>query len=283
VLRAVDNGASLLHRLEWDGSHWLPSSTDGFGAGKQLQYPGGLGRADSEGVAKAAWDSPAVYVATERNNQASSVSRPSILRFDSSATGTALAATHEWSLLNDLPVVGANLGLEAITFVPDALLVARSFFDESRNAAYDPALYPDHAGGLFFVGLEANGQIYAYALNHTDSSFQRIATLASGFPGLMDLEFDRDTGYLWAACDDTCGNQTRVFALPSSSSAAAHGRFELLHSFDRPASLPNSNNEGIALAPESECVNGQKAFYWSDDNDLEDHSLRAGSVPCGTF
>ena len=66
--------------------------------------------------------------------------------------------------------MGANLGLEAITWVPDTYLVASGFIDESTGAAYDPSRYPGHGTGLFFVGVEANGIIYAYALDHVDAA-----------------------------------------------------------------------------------------------------------------
>ena len=34
---------------------------------------------------------------------------------------------------------------------------------------------------------------------------------------------------------------------------------------------------------EAECVAGQKHFFWSDDNALDMHSIRRGSIPCGQF
>jgi hypothetical protein len=43
-----------------------------------------------------------------------------------------------------------------------------------------------------------------YALDHVGGGFQRIATTASGNPAVMDLSLDREVGYLWAQCDDTC-------------------------------------------------------------------------------
>ena len=71
--------------------------------------------------------------------------------------------------------------LEAITWIPDAFLVANSFFDEAAGHLYNPSEYANHGSGLFFVGLEANGVIYAYALDHVlANGFRRIATIASG-------------------------------------------------------------------------------------------------------
>ena len=90
----------------------------------------------------------------------------------------------------------------------------------------------------------------------------------------MGLDFDRDVGNLWAYCDNTCGNHASVLRLST-------GRFGAAVLFDRPATLPNSNNEGIAIAPESECVSGRKSFFWSDDSNFGGHAIYRGSIPCG--
>src|SRR5690606_36773210 len=108
---------------------------------------------------------------------ASGTSRPSILRFDVTGTGSELVATNEWNLAADLatdvPTIGANSGLEGITWIPDAVLTARGFADESTGAAYDPAAYPNHRTGVFFVALAATGDVYAYVLHLTRSSAPR--------------------------------------------------------------------------------------------------------------
>ena len=114
VLWAVRNGPSTLFRLVWNGSTFAPENANDWDAGKTLLYTDGTGEPDSEGVTRSEYDSPFVYVATERNNLANTVSRLSVLRFDTSAAGTSLVATNEWNLTGDLPVVGANLGLEGI-------------------------------------------------------------------------------------------------------------------------------------------------------------------------
>jgi hypothetical protein len=59
------------------------------------------------------------------------------------------------------------------------------------------------------------------------------------------------------------------------------GHFQVGRLFNHPPSLPDSNNEGITFAPESECVAGRKSFFWSDDSNLNGHALRRGSVACG--
>jgi hypothetical protein len=283
VLWAVRNGPGTLFRLIQSGGIWTPDPTNDWSIGKALRYVDGTGNPDSEGVTFAEEGTPFAYVATERNNDASTVSRPSVLRVDVTAAGAALVALREWALVADLPAVGANLGLEAITWAPDAFLVANAFFDESASRLYAPADYPDHGGGLFFVGLEANGLVYAYALNHADGSFRRIATIASSHPGMMGLEFDRETGLLWAACDDTANGQVAVLGIDSIPSSATFGHFVVKRKFERPTTMPNLNNEGIAFAPESECAGGQKPFFWADDSETGGHSIRRDTIPCGSF
>lgn len=147
------------------------------------------------------------------------------------------------------------------------------FIDESTQAAHAPANYPSHGTGIFFVGVEATGMVYAYALNHADSSFHRLAALASGHPAVMDLSFDLEIGTIRADCDDTCGNDGTILALTG-------GRFQVARFVEKPSTLPNVNNEGVAFAPLSECVNGQRSFFWSDDSNTGGHSLRRDTIPC---
>jgi hypothetical protein len=283
TLWAVRNDPSVLYRLVWNGLIWTPDVLGGWSLGKTLLYPNGGGSPDAEGVTRAELSSSAIYVATERDNDVGAVSRLSILRYDVAQAGTELTATHEWNLNGDLPVSGSNLGLEALTWVPDSYLLANGFFDEAAGRAYDPAQYADHGTGLFFVGLESNGVIYAYALNHVTGAFTRVATIASGNPGVMSVSFDRETGYLWAHCDDSCGNVVGVLSVDTTPASATKGRFKLLRQLARPGTMANLNNEGIGLASEAECVGGFKAYYWTDDGATLGHALRFDSIPCGRF
>jgi hypothetical protein len=276
VLWGLLNSPSTLYCLLWNGTTWSAMTDDDWTNGKTLLYPGGTGSPDAEGLTRAEWTSSAIYVATERDNNNSMVSRLSVLRYDYAAAGTSLTATHEWNLTADLPAAGANLGLEGIAWVPDSFLVAKGFFDEWANALYDPSRYPNHGTGLFFVGLENDGVIFAFALDHSGGTYQRVATIGSGHASIMSLDFDRDQGNLWAHCDDACNNEDSVLRIGAS------GRFELTRLYTRPPSLANSNYEGITMAPESECnAQGFKSFFWSDDSDLGGHAIFRGSIPCG--
>ncbi len=66
--------------------------------------------------------------------------------------------------------------------MPDSYLTSKGFVDEKTGAAYKPADYPNHGDGLFFVGVEGNGSVYAYALDQNGTDFTKVATIASGFP-----------------------------------------------------------------------------------------------------
>ncbi len=275
VLWAVRNGPGSVFRLVWNGSAWVPDTGNDWSAGKALLYPDGTGNPDAEGVTFAENGSlGGVYVATERNNSANGISRNSVLRFDVVAGGTSLTAVREWNLTGDLPVVGPNLGMEAITWVPDDFLVAGGFLDERTGLPYAPALYPSHGTGLFFVGLEANGVVLAYALND-DGTFARIATVASGFVGVMELQFDRELGELWVVCDDGCTGRSAIFTIDSTTH-----KFTVARVYERPTGLDNLNNEGFAFAPLVECVADRRPAIWSDDGQTGGHALRQGTVGC---
>ena len=284
VMWAVKNGPGTLYRLIFNGSVWTPDAGE-WSTGKALRYTDGTGDPDAEGVTISSnGSSTGIYVSTERNNAAGTVSRPAILRFDPSQTGTTLTPTNDWNLTTDFPGIGANLGIEGITFVPDSYLTANSFFDEHAGHAYNPAEYSNHAGGLFFVSLEAGGGVYAYALDHSSNAFQRVAAITTTFTnGVMDLHFDRELNYLFAICDDTCGGLTSTWEIDTNASSATRGHFVMTHMFNRPTSMPNINNEGFTVAPVSSCTGGSRAVYWSDDSQTDGHALRRSTLPCTRF
>ena len=198
-----------------------------------------------------------------------------MLRFDVSGSGSSLNATNEWNLTPDIPPQGANLGAEAITWIDDSYLVSQNFFDEAKGHTYNPADYPNHGTGLFFVGIEGNGVVYVYALDQTGSNYSRVATISSGFPSVMDLQFDRDLKDLWAVCDNTCNGRTTVLRIDPST-----GKFGIALGFERPAGMPNYNNEGFAIAPATYCVDGFKPVYWADDTEDNGVAIRSGTLPC---
>jgi uncharacterized protein (TIGR03437 family) len=278
VLWAVRNGPGTMFALVFDGANWVPDITDNWRNGRPLRFPDGTGDVDAEGIAFADFSANGIYVGSERNNSANTVSRNSILRYDPFQSGLNMVASKEWNLTADLPTTGPNLGIEALTWVPDQFLTDRRFFDESKNRTYNPGDYPNHGDGLFFVGLEANGTIYAYALGHGESGgFTRVATITTGFSGIMELQFDRELHDLWAVCDDTCQGRSVVLRI------GTNGRFQVTHRFERPATMPNINNEGFALGTTQTCQGESKPVYWADDAETGGFSLRTGTIPCKGF
>lgn len=163
-------------------------------------------------------------------------------------------ATHEWNLTADLPVTGANLGMEGITWIPDAVLVARGVFDGTKGRAYN-------------------------ALDHRGGSFTRIATISTDLAGVIDLRFDRDP-------ERSLGCLRRY--LPRAIGGAAHrpvgtGRFTPARRFERPTGMPNLNNEGFAIAPATQCSGNTNFVFWIDDGETDGHALRSGGLSCTAF
>jgi hypothetical protein len=275
VMWAVRNGPGALFRLLGPDNIWTSDQANGWGAGKLLRYPNGSGDVDAEGVTVVG---NIAYVAAERNNANSAVSKNSILSYDLTSTASELTAIREWDLTSDLPANGANLGLEAITYIPDAFLVAQGFVDQRTGQPWTPSSVPDHGDGLFFVGVEASGDIFVYALQSNGTAV-RIASFSSGFVQVMDLAFDAEAGDLWAVCDNGCNGRSTILRI-GQTSGPTRGRFVVARRFERPTGLPNLNNEGFTFAPQSECVGGVKSVYWADDSNTGNISLRAGTLSC---
>ena len=268
VLWAAQNKVGTLFKLVRDGTNWVPAA----GWPKDPKFPGGTGAPDTEGITIG--PDGFVYLASERDNSASGVSRMSILRYDPSASGSTLTPTNEWNLTSKIPAAGANLGLEGVTWVPDSFLVAGGFVDQSTGAAYTPSSYPLHGAGLYVVAVEDTGDLHAFALDSDGTTSHLVATIDSGFPHLADVNFDPERGRLWAVTDDTHDGKTSLLKLNPS------GAFVVDVAYDRPVGMPNLNNEGLAIAPQSRCVAGKKEVLWADDGDTGGNSLRRGTIDC---
>ena len=171
-----------------------------------------------------------------------------------------------------------NAGLEAITWIPDEVLVAKGFMDDVLGHKYDPADHPNHGTGLFFVGAELDGKIAAYALNQTNGTHEMVQSVSSGFPAIMDLTFDTETGKLWAVCDNGCDGRSAT--LDVAQTGPNTGYFLVDNTYARPAGMANLNNEGFAIAPRAECVNGLKPTFYTDDSNTAGHALRMGKIAC---
>lgn len=271
VLWAVDNGRGQLHKLEWDGTVWQNSTDEGWSAGKLLHYPDGTGAPDSEGVTVTGDGS--VVVGAERDNDADDASKLSLLRFDVTSTDAELSATAEWDLTAGLPAAGPNAGIEAVEWVADDVLTELGFVDESTGEAYDPAGYEGHDGGVYFVGIEGTGLVYAYVLLDGGEA-HRLATIDPELAGVMALDFDLATNTLWVVCDNGCTGTSAQLRVDDTGAFAVAGQVA------PPAAIADLNTEGFAITPVERCVDGFRPVYWTDDEDTGEHSLRAGTLPC---
>lgn len=284
VVWAVKNAPSILYKLDWNGKNYVSDSNNGWSAGKSMSYPDGKGAPDAEGVTMAELSENAVYVVSERDGNQDSVNRFSILRYDLSGSGSTLRASHEWNFTAAMPTnTPVNKGPEAIAWVPDSYLTQAKFYDEHKKTLYQPQNYANHGSGLFFVGMEDTGTIYAFALNFADSSYTIVATINSGESAIMDLSFERDNQVLWAHCDDTCNNRNHLLTVDGKKNSASAGKFIVQKSLQRPSDLPDYNFEGIAIAPEAECKNGQKHFLWANDSNDDKHVIWQSNIQCGAL
>ncbi|MHA7984379.1 lamin tail domain-containing protein [Rathayibacter sp. CAU 1779] len=273
VLYAVKNKSHVWRLLNEDGT-WVKDTANGWADGKDIRFPNGSGAPDSEGLTVG--PDGALYITTERDNDASNVPLDSILRFDPTTSATTISATDQWVLTDDLgfaptDAADSNLGFEGVAFVPDGYLTANGFRTDA-GTLYNPADYPNKAAsGLFFGAIEKTGHLRAYVLN-TDHTYTRVADIDSGLAGVMDDSFDADLGGIWAHCDNTCGNATTFLGI------GGDGHFQVEHTYARPAGLPNYNLEGFAVAPASTAVDGQRQVLWTDDGNRFGHSLWAGTL-----
>ncbi|WP_062137467.1 lamin tail domain-containing protein [Demequina aestuarii] len=271
TLWAVQNGDGLLYKLEADATGaWEPST--GWETGRTLRFPDGTGTVDAEGVTVVAGEPGVVYVSVERDNDEGGISRPSVLRYETAGSG-GLTATHEWNLAADFAGLGANQGVEGVTWIPDAVLVTGGFIDASTDAVYDPADYPGHGGGAFAIGVEGTQEAYLYALE-SDGDFTRLATLDTtpvSFDLVADVQWDAERGVLWVACDEACGGRIATYGL-------VDGAFVATALYERPAGMANIANEGFAIADAAMCVDGAVPTFYVDDNDTDGFSLRSGTL-----
>lgn len=286
---------SLYKLVKGSNGTWGPAT--GWDSGVPVRYLNGQGEPDSEGVTAVHGD---VFVASERDNTNDSVSKISVVEVDphdiTPRAGDAdgdLIADHEWDLG---PVLGprgsadtgldannpgdANLGIEGVAFVPDSYLTGAGFVDQSTGMAYDPSDYPNHIdSGVFFVAMEKTGKLYGFVFN-SDNTFSLVATVDTGFPTIMDVLWDPSQHALWATCDNSCQGRSSLMKIDTAADAN-EGTFQPVTVNERPTgATQNLNNEGFTVQPASECVDGTKSAYWSDDTDDAQHWLRTASVDC---
>lgn len=267
-LYAVDNGTGRFWKLavDADGSAQM---VDGWADGKRVRF-----QKDADNAAAAGPDAEGitvdgdgfVYIASERDNSAKAVNQDVILKVDPDEAGPDVVALDEWDITEFVPV-GANLGIEAVEWVSDADL-AGSLWDTTLAKAYDPADYPGHGDGLFFVAVEDGGVVHAFALS--DGAAAKVATFTPGLSGVMALDWDTTRGGLWTVCDDGCGGVSAFVEL--NGTATPEVTF-----FSRPADAPVDNAEGFATAPAALATDGVRPAWWFTDG-VRPGALRAGTI-----
>lgn len=248
----VHNGDGHLYVLDFD-EVGAANVLDSY----QLRYPDGTGIPDAEGVTVG--EDGAIFVATERNNDASSVSRPSVLRFELSEEAgelEELAATDEWNLAASTGELGANGGLEAIEWLPGQF------------------------GGSFAVGVEQTGELLFVSLDDA-GEHELLEVYEAPFQGVMALDYQERTNELLVMCDEVCEGRSVLLTLGGESFTELENEDGVVL-IDRPETLPNVANEGFAsFVTEESCASAgvvRTVFQlWTDDNNTDGHSLRTAT------
>lgn len=222
---------------------------------KDANNPKAIGP-DSEGITV---DSKGrVYLAVERDNGEKNINKNMILQVaDPFKDKKEMLADKEWNITNLLPDVGANLGIETIEWVSfdniNGLL-----YDQKNNKALDKNDYPNaYSNGIFFVGLEANGHVYALVLEE-DGKAEVISEIETGLGGVMSMDFDLANNVLWANADNDYNNIHNIIQFNGSKIP------KIVHVTAPKDMNIDLNNEGFMIDPEVS-EDGLRATYWFMD------------------
>jgi 5'-nucleotidase len=306
--------------VQKDDGSWQQDPNNGWSftnqgmvkGGKQLHFKDLTGSVDSEGITLINGDSSqGVFIGAERNNDIKNTPRPSILRYDVTTPSVDLNddgaqdlhAANEWNLTDALGQFGvqlakgddANLGVEGVAFIPDAVLTANHFksnLDPQNVTEYAPGNVGNDYGGLFFVALEKTGHIYALALQTVnekdvahpiaDIALPQSATNA-GYSGPRDLTWDSEHNQLIAEGDNSLNGTDGATTAKIGTYEFKDGQLQLTKLTATPSEIGAQNTEGYAITPDAEAtkvVDGKayKPVFWSDDGVTGGHSLRMGYI-----
>lgn len=228
------------------------------------RYPDGTGQPDAEGISVAG--DGAILLSTERDNTASNVSRPSVLRVELGEDG-ASTTTHEWNLTALTGPLGANAGIEAIEWISDADATGLGIVDAS-GATYDPAAYGPHLGGIVAFAVEATGELHLAVLEE-DGGMTLLQTTRPGpaVSVVMGLDWRAGGNLLWALCDEACDNRLSTLAI-------VDGLLTWQADVGAPAAMPSAyTNEGLAIEY-CDVADVTPTVLWISDTAHEGVSLR---------
>lgn len=225
---------------------------------------------DSEGITVD--NKGRVYLAVERDNGDKNVNKNMILQVaDPFKDAKEMVADREWNITKLLPDVGANLGIETIEWVSfdniNGLL-----YDQKNNKALDKKDYPNaYADGVFFVGMEANGHVYALILEENGKA-EVISDIKTGLGGVMSMDFDTENNVLWANADNDYNNIHNIIQFNGSNNP------KIVH-VTAPKDMDiNLNNEGFVIDPQV-TADGLRATYWfmdgSNNNAFRKSAIKA--------
>lgn len=225
---------------------------------------------DSEGITVD--NKGRVYLAVERDNGDKNVNKNMILQVaDPFKDAKEMVADREWNITKLLPDVGANLGIETIEWVSfdniNGLL-----YDQKNNKALDKKDYPNaYADGVFFVGMEANGHVYALILEENGNA-EVISDIKTGLGGVMSMDFDTENNVLWANADNDYNNIHNIIQFNGSNNP------KIVH-ITAPKDMDiNLNNEGFVIDPQV-TADGLRATYWfmdgSNNNAFRKSAIKA--------
>ncbi|NMM97338.1 Spy0128 family protein [Bifidobacterium olomucense] len=179
----------------------------------------------------------------------------------------------------------ANLGFEAITFLPDSYLVAHQYQIDGKS--YTPSTTA-HYGGLFLAGLEQNGNMYLMELDEdgTGTILQEVKLPQSAREALQiaadgktygkamtvaALFYDSAHDRVVFGCDNTCGGagltaDGKDYQAGGMSKVAymtiQNGAFTVTDVYKTPEGLNGTYNiqpmnaEGFAMSSDAEKIKG---------------------------
>lgn len=213
---------------------------------------------DSEGITVD--NKGRVYLAVERDNGDKNVNKNMILQVaDPFKDAKEMVADREWNITKLLPDVGANLGIETIEWVSfdniNGLL-----YDQKNNKALDKKDYPNaYADGVFFVGMEANGHVYALILEENGNA-EVISDIKTGLGGVMSMDFDTENNVLWANADNDYNNIHNIIQFNGIKDP------KIVHVTAPKDMNIDLNNEGFMIDPKAS-ADGLRSTYWFMDGE----------------